>query len=60
MKYMICDGEGTSLADGLTGAAVWRSAQRLANELGKPVYVSDDDENGDCKDEEVFPNNQDD
>lgn len=44
--YMICDGNGNQLSDGIPEETIWRIAQQKANERGESVFVgaSDSDE----------------
>lgn len=51
--YMICDGHGNELANGIPEETIWKIAQCQANERGESVWVS---EAGDDDSTEVAPN----
>lgn len=44
--YMVCDGDGYALTDGLQEHEVRQVAQRMANNRGESVWLSKDNDSG--------------
>ena len=44
--YMVCDGDGNALTDGLQEHEALRVAQRIANSRGESVWLSDRESDG--------------
>lgn len=52
--YMVCDGNGNALTDGLQEHEAQRVAQQMANSRGKSVWLSANDAENDMG-EEIEP-----